>query len=148
MGWTYNGPTSNRDKVRLLIGDTISTRPLLADEEIQFFLASEMNIYTAAARCCETLVARAGNIRSKKIRDLAITYDPMAYQTLAATLFARGSGYQVPYAGGISVSDKVANASDPDAVAPAFARGIEDNPWAPAPSIPAVNNSDTLLTIL
>src|SRR5688572_26402547 len=62
MAWTYNtGLATGKDTIRLLIGDTISTIPLLSDEEIAAVLTSEEEgVYPAAAVLCRSLSARFG----------------------------------------------------------------------------------------
>lgn len=148
VGYYGTVTQGQRWNVRLLILDTDTNRQLFQDEEIDWQLTQEMNVYATAASLCDILVARARGVRGKKVGGLNIQYDPIFYRELAGRLRARGAGYQIPYAGGISVSDKLAATSDTDAVQPAFARGIEDNPWAPAPSLPPIQNSDSLLTLL
>lgn len=135
MAWSYNISGGDKDKVRLLIGDTNSNRPLLDDEEIEFFLSQEMNIYMAAAKCCDSLIAQDGIIAAKKVGDLQIKYDHHIFLGIKLRLEARGMGYQVPYMGGISVGDKEAQQSDTDWVEPTISRGLDDNPGAVAPQV-------------
>lgn len=152
LHWTYNADFSNtsagyssgstigvRDQIRLLIQDTQTTRQLLQDEEIDWYQTQEANVYHMAAACCESLVARAGGTKFKKISEFAVAYDVGFYRGLAVQLRARGDVCQVPYAGGISVADKLAQQRDPDWVQPAISRNIDNNPAAPQPAIPGVN---------
>lgn len=146
MGWTYGGDPSKSslDAVRFLIQDTNTNKQLIQDEEVEFAIAQEANIYCAAASICETLVMRAGGVRMKKIDTLTIQYDPVFYNMRAGQLRARGAGHQLPYAGGISVGDKTAQQTDTDAVAPSILRNINDNPGAPRPGVPPVNPLETI----
>ncbi len=136
MGWNYSGnpAASDKDAVRFLIQDTQANRPLLQDEEIAWLLTQEANGFTAAAMCCDILVARGGAVSSKHVGPLSLTYDPKFYLELAATLRSRGLAYQVPYIGGISIADKQINDTNPDAVSPRFFRGMFDNVRATQPS--------------
>lgn len=136
MSWTYNPALpSERDQVRFLIQDTNTSKQLFQDSEIDWVLTQEMNVYTAAASLCDTLVFKAGAVRAKKIGDFGITYDPSLYRTLGGSLRARGMGHQVPYAGGLTNSDKSTLQLDTDAVQPSISRGQSDNPAAPKADI-------------
>lgn len=157
MAWTYDvtkfndntlstyPPATNGQlmNVRLLIQDNRTARQLLQDEEIEQFINSEANIYMAAAACCDSLVAIAGTQKSKKISEFQITYDAGFYRELAAQLRARGQGHQTPYAGGISIADKLAQQENTDWVPPAVSRGLDDNLGAPSP---AANPTNPLVT--
>ena len=70
--WTYNASVStDRDKIRLLIGDTDTTDQLLSDEEIDFVITQQPNVYYAAAQCCET-------VAGKFSRDVSTTLEGMS----------------------------------------------------------------------
>lgn len=143
--WTYDPSqlaTSPKDAVRFLIQDTDSTRPLLVDDEIGFAISSMANQYMAAAMCCDVLVAKKGSVKSRKIGDLSIDYDPEFYRGLAAMLRARGMTYQAPYCGGISIADRQALEADPDWVRPRLFNGQFDNPGASQPA--GVSAADAL----
>lgn len=151
MAWNYD-PTKFNDttvsadyppatigqmtQVRFLVQDVQTARQLLQDDEIYWTLTVEANVFMAAAAVCESLVARAGSIRKKSISEFSIVYEPAFYQKLATQLRARGAGHQVPYAGGISISDKEAQQASTDWVAPAISRGLDNNPMAPSPATP------------
>ena len=131
----YAGSTVGvRNQIRFVIQDNQPARPLIVDGEIDWMQAQEANAYMAAAACCETLVARAGNVQSKGVGPLRLAYSPEFYAGLAATLRARGMTYQVPYVGGISIADKLAQQDDPDWVPVRFFRGEFDNPRAQQPT--------------
>jgi hypothetical protein len=137
---TYTGSTVGvRYQVRFMIQDISTSRQLVQDQEIDWIQTQEMNSYMTAAAICDMLVAKGGIIKRKKIDELDITYDPMFYRELGGKLRARGMSYQVPYAGGISVADKLAAEADTDWVAPLIMRNLDNNPQAPGPSSPAVN---------
>ena len=72
MTWTYNASVStDRDKIRLLIGDTDTNDQLLSDEEIDFVITQQPNVYYSAAQCCETIAGKFG-------RDVSTTLEGMS----------------------------------------------------------------------
>lgn len=124
--WTYSGDpaTSKSDAVRFLVGDTNPTEPQLQDGEVAFCVAQRSTVYGAAAMAClqiATGYSRQADSVQGPTRTLyssrARAYAARAaqYESLAA---ARGGG--MPYAGGISVSDKIRVETDSDRVRPAF----------------------------
>ncbi len=136
---TYAGSTIGaRNQIRLWIQDTNTNRQLFQDEEIDFTQTREANDYMAAAALCDVLVAKASGVKSKRISEFSISYDPAFYRTLGLTLRARGMNYQVPYAGGISVGDKLAQQMDSDWVTPSIVRNLDNNPQAPQPGEPGI----------
>jgi len=141
MAWSYSGDPSSspKDAVRFLIQDTNPASPIVQDEEINWVLTNEMNVWMAAAAICDTLIGRGGAVKMKKVDGLMIAYDRAFYTALALGLRARGMNYQVPYAGGISVADKEALEADPDWIRPSILRGLDDNPLAPSPATPPAN---------
>ncbi len=63
MTWTYDPNRARleegRDRVRLLIGDTLETRPLLQNEEIDVALLLAQGVLDAAcALACDMIVAK------------------------------------------------------------------------------------------
>lgn len=143
----YSGVTvGQRNQVRMWIQDTNVNRQLFQDEEVDWSLKTEANVYTAAAALCDILVTQAGGggVKSKKIGELAITYDVQFYVTRGTMLRSRGCGHQIPYAGGISASDKATQQADTDWVQPSTMRKLGENPAAPSPSIPSNNPLTTI----
>ncbi len=131
----YPGSTVGlRMQIRFVIQDTNPARPLLQDEEIDYLQGTEANQYMAAAFACDILVARSGALSSKAVGPLRLTYDPKFYESLSATLKARGMLHQVPYVGGISIADKLGQQDNPDWVPTRVFRGIFDNPRANQPA--------------
>lgn len=56
---TYTDPSdSNKDQVRLLVGDTDMEDALMLDNEIEFFIANEASVYLAAAATAEAMAAK------------------------------------------------------------------------------------------
>lgn len=139
MTWTYNAgglAAAAKDQVRLLIGDTLLADQQLQDEEIIYLLTTRSSIYGTAAECCRTLQARfsrsvdqsAGTNKSM-FSQLAKAYGVKAVEFEAK---AAASGAALPYAGGISNADKIAQQLDTDRVQPQFQVGMDENLIVPA----------------
>lgn len=137
MTWTYDLSdlsTNEKDQIRLEIGDTDEQAQLLQDEEIVQAISVERNFWSASARCCE-MISRLFLRRSdvKLGRALSVTYTKMAEQYLNMAILLRkkalGSGV-VPYVGGMSVSQKILQANNPDIVAPLFTKTMMESPYA------------------
>src|ERR1017187_2364114 len=151
MTWTYSLTdlgTNSTDDVRLLIGDTDPTNPLLQDEELAYFLSKRPNLYGASAEATRSLAVRFASMATTKAGDTEIMYSDIskAYAAMAARFEnqSANSGSGFPYAGGISQNDKLNAEQDTDRVAPQFELNVDDNytsPIAPAsdsdPSGPA-----------
>ena len=140
MTWTFNGAPGTgstdgrRDAVRLLIPDITASAQLITDESIAFFLSeSGNNVYRAAAHSCRALgSANAGTAMS--VGDLSISGLADSWGKKAKRLDVLADMGAVPYAGGITVSDKETDQSDSDIVQPDFARGQDDIPGGPQAS--------------
>ena len=133
MTWTYSGDPANSDKdtVRFLVGDNHEDNPLVTDEEIQWALSRNANVYTAAANVAQALSAYFSTLASStEIGPIKIDYGKRAdyYASRAKELqqSAFTTATVAPYAGGISVADKEANESDTDRVQPGISVGIHD----------------------
>ena len=134
------GPTStNTDGVMLLVGDisTSTTGELLSTGDYDFFLSEGGSLYIAAQLAANSLAAKfssvAQGIKRKEVGDLKIEYSDAVgaaddYAELAKKFGRMAAANIVPYAGGISRSDKDVDAVDTDLVQPSFRRGIMDNP--------------------
>ena len=140
MTWSYDPTTLSTNKtaqVRLLVGDTVSTSPQMQDEEIAFSLTQRGSVYGAAADICRALAAKLSREADTVDKDLRtmLSSKSKAYATRARELEvqakARGGG--LPYAGGISVSDKIIQELNLDRVNPSFQREMDTNyePVAP-----------------
>lgn len=137
MTWTYGGdPSANaRDAIRFLIGDTDTNDQLLSDEEIAWVnteasgsATATTDLYDAAYRCCLTVAAKLARQADKQIGDLSVKLSQRAaaYRTQADSLkqlSMRSSGVPVPYAGGITISDKQIDEDNTDINRQWFATG-------------------------
>jgi hypothetical protein len=92
MAFTYVAPTSDRDKVRFLIGDTVSAEAHFQDEEITYLVTTWGNVYDAAITAAEILAGRYAHRSnySRSVGDLSISeqYGSSAaeFRSLAASL--------------------------------------------------------------
>lgn len=129
MAWTYDSSLpENRDKVRLLVGDTISTDQQLQDGEIDYLLTVEAGVFTAAASAARAIAARYARQIDKAVGDLKLNAEKRFkhYMDLSDTLESQGSGYGLPTAGGVYVAEKEAAANDDRLVQPMFRVGMDD----------------------
>ena len=132
MGWTYDITklaTVSREQVRFLIRDTDTARQMAQDEEIDWALTQEMNIYMAAAAVLIATANRSHGVSSKSVGSLSLSFEgPDAMLRRAELLRARGRTYQKISAGGISLDDRNDLEKDSDLIQPHFAVGKHDNP--------------------
>ena len=86
--------TTTRDQVRLLIGDTDSTRPILFDDELDLFLTQRAdNVLLAAADACDAAAAKFARDYDFKWKDGTFNRSQMVkyYSDLATTLRTRAA---------------------------------------------------------
>lgn len=141
MSWTYGGdPAANaRDAIRFLIGDTDTTDQLLSDEEIAWVNTEASGtstgttaLYDAASRCCLTIASKLAREADKSIGDLSVSMSQRAtaYREQASALKAlsgREGGVPIPYAGGITISDKDIDEENSDIFRSWFSSGQFEN---------------------
>ena len=141
MTWTYGGdPAANaRDAIRFLIGDTDTTDQLLTDEEIAWVNTESSGtstgttaLYDAAYRCCLTIASKLAREADKQIGDLSVSMSQRAkaYREQAASLkelSGREGGVPIPYAGGITISDKEIDEENSDIFRSWFSSGQFEN---------------------
>ena len=139
MTATYgNDPAgSNLDAVRYLTKDTSTSAAINSDEEITWLIASEANLYYAAAAAADAIAASYADdakVNSKSVGDLSISSGDAIgarvreYRNLARSLRTRGAKRVSPFSGGISRSGKKSQRQDDDYDQPAFSRGSMANP--------------------
>lgn len=131
---TYSGDpsTSKKDEVRFLMGDTNTKRPLCGDKEILWQLTNTPNTRIAAA---DLLLSKAVQFATKgdvKVGDVSKQFSKVADGLKSCSDRLRGEALKRarPFFGGLTKSGKRALATDTDAVQPAFAIGITDDPGA------------------
>lgn len=125
MAFTYTGPNTDLEKVRFLIGDTLSTDPLLTDAEITYLLSVWGSVKFASIAGCDAIAAKFSREADKTIGSLSLSLSnrAKAYRELASTLRASSTKIVTAYCGGISVTDKQLNSQDADRESPLFAKG-------------------------
>ncbi len=139
--WTYTGdPEANdRDAVRFLVGDTVEKDAIFQDEEIDWILTQNANVYFAAALAADAASAQFSSaakdgVKTKTVGALSISYSnterAAEYRTMASGLRTRAATNSrfIFYAGGISIADKKTNEQDTDWNQPNFKLGQFDNP--------------------
>lgn len=151
MTYTYTDPdTSYRDAIRLLLGDTDSTDPLLTDEEIKAVAKREAGIpivtvtpdvwgaaLAAAAACAAVLASKFGGQTAFSLGAYGEQSQARSerFTALAKDLRARASRYAAPRATGLSIAANEVRDADTDALQPNFRLGqhdypgTEDDPW-------------------
>lgn len=141
MTWSYtinDLATSAKDQVRFLIGDTLSTDPQLQDEEINLAISRRTSIAGACAECCRSLAAKFARSVDMSAGSSKTSYSQLAkaytIKTNEFEMQAASGGGGLPYAGGISIADKLNQEANEDRVQPQFQVGMDDNllPVAPA----------------
>lgn len=131
MSWTYSGDPgqSDKDAIRFMLGDTLSTDPILQDEEIMYTLSRNSSIDDAAYAACVGIVANFSRLVDSTVGKVKISYSQKAkqYQILADKLWLNAGIVVIPYAGATSVADKANMQSDNSIVQPSFRKGMMDN---------------------
>ena len=132
MAFTYGGDPANSDReaVRFLIGDTVSTDQQFNDAEIDYLNAQEPNVYKAAAQGARALASKFARRADKEMGDLKIKWSQLqrSYLNLAEELEERSlSGIGTIFVGGINKDDKDTENLRTDRVEPYFVRGQFDN---------------------
>lgn len=137
--WQYSGnpATSAKDTVRFLIGDTDGSDQLLLDSEIVWVLGQYNNSpINAAIRCCEAIIAKLSRLANESVGQVKIDFKDRCdgYRETQKMLITRlAKEDAAPYAGGISVSDKMTNSANTDLVRPDFKKHMMENqqiaPW-------------------
>lgn len=125
MAWTYDPelPT-DKDRVRLLIGDTDSAASLFSDEELTALISLYGGVNSAAVAAARGLAAKYSRNADKWVGDLKIlaSQKARAYLDLATALEKSMSSRGVPSAGGIRISQKETMDADENRVRPSFRR--------------------------
>lgn len=134
--WTYNAVlvgVSPLNTVRRMIGDVLLTDQQLMDVEILYFISIRSNYYGAAAECCRAIASQA----ARKVDTTVPSGHTQAAGTISKQYLAMAMEYEkqskatgagaLPYAGGISRTDKINVQQDSDRVTPQFNIGMQDN---------------------
>ena len=137
MAWTYSGDPSSsaRDAIRFLVGDTDTNDQLVTNEEIAWVNnqvsgsdTATTDLYSAAYRTMITIASKFSRLADQTVGDLKVSLSQKADNARTQAdelkaLAAREGMVPVPYAGGISVSDKQVDRANSDRVDPFFTSG-------------------------
>lgn len=137
MTWTYSGdPATNaRDSIRFLVGDTDTNDQLVTDEEIAWTNnqvtgsdTATTDLYTVAYRVMLAIASKFSRLANQAIGDMRVDLSQKADNARTQAeqlrvLAGRENLVPVPYAGGISVSDKRIDRDNPNRVDPFFTSG-------------------------
>jgi hypothetical protein len=132
MTWSFSEAslsTSEKDQVRLLIGDTDTNDQLISDEAIAFYLSSRGNsVNLAAADACDSIAAKFARQVDTKNGALSVSASQRsaAYRQLGADLRSQNAELCGAFFGGQSIDGKIDLETDTDAIQPRFARGMND----------------------
>ena len=131
MSWAYsplNLATSPKDQVRRLLGDVLASDQQVQDEEITWSL-SRWNIYGATAELALGLAFQLARQVDVVQGELKTNFSNRSkqYAALARQMKLLANTSAMPYAGAISIADKINVASDPDRPPPDFNRGQFDD---------------------
>ncbi len=135
MAWTYGADpaSSNRDAVRLTIGDTDTNDQQLQDSEIEYYLSlfgltGDGRVIPASIRACEALAAKYARQVDTTNQGLSVGASKRMehYQALATTLRLQGATVAEVFLGGSSYSEAASQDSDTDLIPPSFRKGQDD----------------------
>ncbi len=132
MSWTYSGDPSSspKDAVRFGIGDTDTNHQLVSDEEIAYSLAQNNDsVSSAILELAIALRNKFAAYADEKTDRVSIKYSDLYehYKSLVDEIKRDAALTAVPYAGGISRSDKLNNELDPDNVRPKFTKNLDEH---------------------
>lgn len=130
--FTYSGDPSRstRDEVRFLIGDTIKSRPLFDDREVDYQLTKTPNPQIAGARLLYAKAAEYARQADIRVGDVSKAFSKVseAMKKCAAELEREALKLAKPFFGGLTKAGKRALAQQTDDVQPQFLIGQNDDP--------------------
>lgn len=137
--------SSPNDALKLAVGDTSTsaTLELLSTGECAYLRSTYGSVANAAPYAAEAIAAKYARQVGRAVGDLRIDAQQRYehYIDLASAL-RRGVALRnaVPYAGGISQSDKQGYEDDSDRVVPAFTVGQFDSPGVQVPGVASTSS--------
>jgi len=130
--WSYEvSLPTDKDKVRLVIGDTDTDDQLLLDEEIQFFIDEHGSVQRAASESCRAIAAMFARNMSRSIGGLQADFSAKyrQYLQLAESIDTNEQLTPVsPYASGYLKSQKQTQDDNEDREPIIGRKGVTDNP--------------------
>ncbi len=134
MTWSYDNTvltTSDKDAVRLIIGDTDTGDQLLQNEEINYYITKHGSVVRAASESARAVAAKYARLMSRSIGGLQADFSAKyrQYLELADNLDQNEQVSPVgPYISGFLKSQHKTNDENTDRI-PIFGRyGVTDNP--------------------
>lgn len=122
----------DKERIRILLGDTDSTDYLLTDAQIYFFLFENTNIYTAAAEAAKAVQSSFARLADITVESVSLKYSQKAdnYASLAEDLDAKAQQEDLPtpVVHGISIDTINNNRADSDRVLEKFYMDRFSNP--------------------
>ena len=135
MAWTYGADpaNSNRDAVRLHIGDTDTNDQQLQDSEIEYYLGifgttGDGRVVPASIRCCEALAAKYARQVSTTNQGLSVGAQERYnhYVALADQLRLQEVTLAEVFLGGNTFTEQETMDDNNDLIPPIFRRGLDD----------------------
>lgn len=124
--------STDKDVVRFLIGDTDTAHEQVADATLVKMLTMYAGPTSTAQAVCVALQAKYSRLADQQIGQLRVSTSQIAdhYSKLADKLRDQAQSTStvvpVPYAGGITQSDKQLNTDNSDVVRPFFTRDMDN----------------------
>lgn len=142
MTWSYDPSklaTSDKDRMRLTLGDTDENDQLLQNEEIQYFLDSTGDFDRAAAKCCEAIAMKFKKEANTKVGPMTLELAKRAelWEEKAQDFLTRARAVAVPSVGGLSQAEKDDALANTDRTGPYFRTGMHDNANQAVPGQPS-----------
>ena len=132
MSFSYSGnpSASQKDEVRFLLGDTVASKAMMTNNEINYLITSEGGPVQAAIAGALQLAAKFSRQCDETVGKVSKDYSQRskAYLALADRLkrkLAQSNSF-TPFGGGISVADKEARENDADRVKPVFTKKLHN----------------------
>ena len=129
FSYSGNPSSSQKDEVRFLIGDTDADRPMLADSEILYLISKYGSAVNASIQAALALVAKFSRMADESVGSVSKSYSQLSeqFRKLSNDLQKKQSiDSCMPYAGGISISDKISNETDLNRVDNFFYRDLHN----------------------
>lgn len=129
MAFTFDASLSTqRDRLRLSIGDTDSSIPEFQDETLDALLSGK-TLYQAMVSCFDILIAKYSRYATEKVGPITVDYGLIIDNFIKLKKEAQKQVIYTaqPFAGGISSGDKAIEKSDSDVVQPVFTKSIHNN---------------------
>lgn len=131
LQWTYSGDpgASDLDHVRFLVGDTLSSEPLLDDREVLHAISEKTNLHMAASMLADHLAARYSRKANFTVGPVSKSMGDLAdkFRQLAKDLKKDATAAAVPSFPATKVADKETLDRDDTLTRPQFEIGMFDN---------------------